>query len=166
MSAKPLSSKPHLHLSNQLCLSLYSTSNAVIRAYRPLLQAMDLTYPQYLVMLALWQEDGLAVKHICERTRLETGTVTPLLKRLEQKGLIVRAHSDLDERQKVISLTPAGQSLLKQADAVPGQLGCLTGMDAQTVLQLRAEIETLYQKVLQAIELQKSLDPNAELEQE
>lgn len=157
-----MTSKPHLHLSNQLCLSLYSASNAIIRAYRPLLQAMDLTYPQYLVMLALWQEDSLAVKHICERTRLETGTVTPLLKRLEQKGLIVRAHSDLDERQKVISLTPAGQAMLDQAELVPSQLGCLTGMDVRSALHLRSEIEALYQKVLQAIEQQKSPDAASE----
>lgn len=157
-----MSSKPHLHLSNQLCLSLYSTSNAVIRAYRPLLQAMDLTYPQYLVMLALWQEDALAVKHICERTRLETGTVTPLLKRLEQKGLIVRAHSELDERQKVISLTETGKAMVNQAEAVPGQLGCLTGMEVKTALQLRAEIESLYRQVMHAIEHQKSPDTDGD----
>lgn len=78
-----MSSPSHLHLRNQICLALYSAGNALSRAYRPLLEPLDLTYPQYLVMLALWEEDRVSVTAICERTRLDTGTVTPLLKRLE-----------------------------------------------------------------------------------
>ncbi len=159
-----MSSPPHLHLRNQLCLSLYSASNAFIRAYRPLLHSLDLTYPQYLVMLALWERDQLAVKDICEQTRLETGTVTPLLKRMEQKGLVTRSVSEEDERQKVIALTPKGHSLQQEAAQIPYRLGCMMGVDAPTVVALRKDIEQLYARLMQAIESGRKSCGEGELE--
>src|SRR5512138_1029058 len=104
-----------LMLDNQVCHSLYSAANAVVRAYRPLLEPLGLTYPQYLVMLCLWEQDGVSIVHLSRRTRLDSGTLTPLLKRLEAKGLLVRAQAPDDERQKVIGLTPAGRKLRRAA---------------------------------------------------
>ena len=108
-----------LKLDNQLCFALYSTSLAMTRLYKPLLEALDLTYPQYLAMLVLWEEDGLSVSEIGERLFLDSGTLTPLLKRLETAGLIRRTRSADDERQVLITLTPPGRALRDTARSVP-----------------------------------------------
>jgi Transcriptional regulators len=108
-----------LLLDNQLCFALYSASNAIVRAYRPLLDQLDLTYPQYLVMLVLWQQDGVSVKQLGEQLFLDSGTLTPLLKRLEAKGLVRREHSEQDERVRVLTLTEQGKELKKQAADIP-----------------------------------------------
>ena len=131
----------------QICRSLYSASNALIRAYRPLLEPLDLTYPQYLVMLALWEKDAVSVTRICERTRLETGTVTPLLKRLEAKGLIARERSKTDERGRVISLTRKGQAMKSKAQSVPMQMACMELLTPEEGLELQRLAETLYRKL-------------------
>ena len=131
----------------QICRSLYSASNALIRAYRPLLEPLDLTYPQYLVMLALWEKDAVSVTRICERTRLETGTVTPLLKRLEAKGLIARERSKTDERGRVISLTRKGQAMKSKARSVPMQMACMELLTPEEGLELQRLAETLYRKL-------------------
>lgn len=141
-------SPPHLHLRNQVCLSLYSAVNALTRAYRPYLDPLGLTYPQYLVMLALWEEDGLSVGDICSRTRLETGTVTPLLKRLAAKGLLVRGRSDADERRRVIELTPEGRAMQAAANEVPYRMACLDALTPEEATQLKALAETLFTKLL------------------
>ena len=108
-----------LQLSQQLCFALYSTTHAFNRAYKPLLAPLDLTYPQYLVMLVLWERDGVPVKDIGERLLLDSGTLTPLLKRLEAAELVRRTRSTEDERQVLIALTSRGEALREKARAVP-----------------------------------------------
>lgn len=136
---------PQLKLTNQICHALYSATNALIRAYRPLLEPLDLTYPQYLVMLALWEEDGVPIRDLVNHTRLDSGTLTPILKRLEQKGLLIRGRADTDERRKTITLTDTGLALRVRASGVPAALVCQTDMTAEQALELKALAETLYQ---------------------
>ena len=118
MARKPAADLPLL-LSNQLCFAVYSTAHAFNRAYKPLLERLGLTYPQYLVMLVLWEADGVPVKDIGERLLLDSGTLTPLLKRLEAAELVKRSRSTEDERQVLIALTSKGQALREKAKAVP-----------------------------------------------
>lgn len=108
-----------LQLDKQLCFALYSTSLAMTKLYKPLLSALDLTYPQYLVMLALWEQDGLSVSDLGQRLFLDSGTLTPLLKRMEQAGLLERSRSATDERRVQVTLTPQGLALKARAAAVP-----------------------------------------------
>jgi DNA-binding MarR family transcriptional regulator len=108
-----------LLLGNQLCFAIYSTAHAFNRVYKPLLKRLGLTYPQYLVMLVLWERDDLPVKDIGERLFLDSGTLTPLLKRLEAAELIKRTRGTEDERQVLIALTSRGQALREKARAVP-----------------------------------------------
>ncbi|MFZ2259652.1 MAG: MarR family transcriptional regulator [Luteococcus japonicus] len=115
-------SHPQLELERQLCFSLYRASRAVTRAYRPLLDELGLTYPQYLVMLVLWQRDEPAgVGEIGEQLGLDSGTLTPLLRRLEQGGLVIRARGK-DERRREVSLTEAGRELRERAATVPARM--------------------------------------------
>ncbi|WP_274542956.1 MarR family winged helix-turn-helix transcriptional regulator [Rothia uropygialis] len=118
-------SKSPLALDNQLCFSLYRASHAMVRAYRPLLDELGLTYPQYLVMLALWQSndsqsnDSQSVGQIGQLLGLDSGTLTPVLRRLEQRGLVVRRRDPHDERRRLIVLTDRGQELQRPAEDVP-----------------------------------------------
>jgi DNA-binding MarR family transcriptional regulator len=105
-------------LNDMLCFTVYSTAHAFNRVYKPLLDALGLTYPQYLVMLGLWERDGVTVKQIGEQLHLDSGTLTPLLKRLESAGLVRRARDAADERQVRISLTPKGTALREKARTV------------------------------------------------
>ena len=105
-------------LNDMLCFTVYSTAHAFNRVYKPLLDALKLTYPQYLVMLGLWERDGVTVKQIGEQLHLDSGTLTPLLKRLESAGLVRRARDAADERQVRISLTPKGTALREKARTV------------------------------------------------
>src|SRR3954449_1909081 len=116
--AKPAGDLP-LMLSSQLCFAIYSTAHAFNRVYKPLLDKLGLTYPQYLVMLVLWERDGVPLKDIGERLFLDSGTLTPLLKRLEAAELIKRTRSTEDERQVLIALTAKGHALRERARAVP-----------------------------------------------
>ncbi|MFM4721175.1 MarR family winged helix-turn-helix transcriptional regulator [Aeromonas bivalvium] len=104
-------------LKKQVCFALYSAANAVMRAYRPLLDRLDLTYTQYLVMLSLWAEDGVSLKQIGQDTGLDAGTLTPIVKRLESKGWLTRTVSTEDERQKCVVLTDAGRALQAEVRA-------------------------------------------------
>ena len=116
----PLSPSPAtLQLDNQVCFALYSASLAMTKLYKPLLDAIGLTYPQYLVMLVLWERDGLTVSELGERLFLDSGTLTPLLKRLEAQGHIARLRDVQDERRVRISLTPAGRALREGAERIP-----------------------------------------------
>lgn len=108
-----------LLLGNQLCFAVYSTAHAFNRVYKPLLDRLGLTYPQYLVMLVLWERDGMSVKEIGERLFLDSGTLTPLLKRLEAAELVKRTRSTADERHVLIDLTSKGQALREKARTVP-----------------------------------------------
>lgn len=128
-------------LDQQLCFTLYAASRLMVQAYQPFLERLGLTYPQYLVMLVLWEQDGLAVKQLGERLLLDSGTLTPLLKRLAALGHVIRQRSDVDERQVVIELTEAGRALRQQAvimrQQMQSQFGpMLDGVDAlQTPLK-------------------------------
>src|SRR5437660_5158483 len=116
MARKPAADWP-LMLDNQICFAVYSTAHAFNRVYKPLLDRLGLTYPQYLVMLVLWERDGVAVKDIGERLFLDSGTLTPLLKRLEVAGFVKRTRSTQDERQVMSALTSQGQALQEKARA-------------------------------------------------
>lgn len=120
-----------LRLDDQLCFSLYAASRAVTSAYTPLLAPLGLTYPQYLVMLVLWEGDGLSVKALGERLVLDSGTLTPLLKRLEAQGLVQRRRSTQDERVVELFLTAAGSNLRERAATIPEQLLCLFAPGAE-----------------------------------
>lgn len=119
MAHKPAATAAQLLLDHQLCFAVYSTAHAFNRVYKPLLDRLGLTYPQYLVMLVLWERDDVPVKQIGQRLFLDSGTLTPLLKRLEAAGLIKRTRSKDDERQVLIALTPRGQALRDKAKTLP-----------------------------------------------
>ena len=129
-----------LALDSQFCFALYSASLAMTKTYKPLLEKLGLTYPQYLVMLVLWQEDGLLVKTIGEKLFLDSGTLTPLLKRLEASGFIVRARDLEDERQVRITLTREGRALKRRAHDIPQQVLCASGQSEQALASLRAQL--------------------------
>lgn len=128
---------PQLLLDNQICFPLYSAANAVVRAYRPLLQQLDLTYLQYIVLMVLWEESSLNVKTLGERLGLDSGTLTPLLKRLEIKGLVERRRDEADERARIITATRAGMNLREQAREIPQALACTIGLPAAKGTQLK-----------------------------
>lgn len=129
-----------LALENQFCFALYSTSLALTKAYKPLLEQLGLTYPQYLVMLVLWQHDEQLVKDIGARLHLDSGTLTPLLKRLEQAGLIRRQRNPADERSVQVCLSDAGRALRSQAGQIPLQILCASGQSAATLGSLREQL--------------------------
>lgn len=108
-----------LKLGNQLCFRLYTLTRLITQAYRPLLEPLGLTYPQYLVMLVLWEQDNLTVGDICHRLRLDTNTLTPLLQRMEREGLVVRKRGLVDGRQTIVTLTKKGKRLEERAASVP-----------------------------------------------
>ena len=126
-----------LLLSEQICFPLYSVANSVTRAYRPLLESLDLTYSQYLVMMLLWEKDGASVKDLGSRLHLDSGTLTPLLKRLEAKGFVARGRSEEDERVRVLNLTDQGRALKEQAKSVPSNMLCKINLDADELISLR-----------------------------
>lgn len=130
-------------LSKQLCFAIYSASHAFTRAYRILLEPLGLTYPQYLVMLVLWDRDGMRVKEIGSELFLDSGTLTPLLKRLEGLGYVRRVRDTTDERQVSILLTSAGQALREKAAAVPNDLICMTQLDLESHNELAERISRL-----------------------
>lgn len=132
-----------LALSNQLCFAVYSTALAFNGVYKPLLDPLNLTYPQYLVMLVLWERDDVPVKDIGQLLHLDSGTLTPLLKRLEAAGLVSRQRSARDERQVRITLTDAGRALRERAKAVPQGIFAACGLSTPTLLQLKDELIAL-----------------------
>ncbi|MEZ8319397.1 MarR family winged helix-turn-helix transcriptional regulator [Vibrio splendidus] len=133
----------YLKLDNQVCFALYSASNAMSRAYQPLLKALDLTYLQYIVMMVLWEAKEINVKALGAKTHLDSGTLTPLLKRLEVKGYVLRTRSIEDERVRVITLTPSGVELKEQAQTVPVEMLCLSQMNEDELKSLKAQCEQL-----------------------
>jgi MarR family transcriptional regulator, organic hydroperoxide resistance regulator len=145
MPLKALDSTPNpaLMLDNQLCFALYSTSLAMTKLYKPLLDALGLTYPQYLVMLVLWERDGLTVSALGERLYLDSGTLTPLLKRMETAGWLVRQRSQDDERRVEVHLTPDGRALKTQAARIPGCVVEATGCPIPDLMALTQQVQTL-----------------------
>ena len=132
-----------LALDNQFCFALYSASLAMTKAYKPFLDKVGLTYPQYLVMLVLWQQDDVLVKTIGERLFLDSGTLTPLLKRLEAAQLIKRTRSKEDERQVLIALTAQGQALKEKARAVPMSILEASACSVGELIAMKDEIVAL-----------------------
>lgn len=126
-----------LKLENQLCFPLYALSKEITRQYTPFLAALDLTYPQYLVMLVLWEHDAQTVNQIGAKLHLDSGTLTPLLKRLQTKNLITRERSQADERTVLISLTDLGKNLAHQACSIPQQMVNCLNLNATEVAVLR-----------------------------
>jgi len=140
-----------LLLGNQLCFAIYSTAHAFNRFYKPLLDRLGLTYPQYLVMLVLWERDGLPVKDIGERLFLDSGTLTPLLKRLEAAGLIKRTRSTEDERQVLIALTSQGQSLREKARTVPQAMLAASACSVSELSAMKNELIALRDRLNAAL---------------
>lgn len=141
-----------LALDDQLCFKLYAASRAVIRGYKPLLEPLGLTYPQYLVMLVLWEwqqqpPEQPTVKALGERLALDSGTLTPLLKRLEQMQFVQRQRSARDEREVHLSLSPAGSALREQVGPLKTRLLCDSGFDLQQLTQLRAGLDQLLEQI-------------------
>ena len=134
---------PALSLDNHLCFALYSASRAMTAAYRPILTELNLTYPQYLVLLALWEESPATVGRLGERLQLDSGTLSPLLKRLEANGFIRRERSATDERLVDVTLTPAGRRLESKAQCIPEQLFSSTGMTERAAADLRDAVRHL-----------------------
>lgn len=123
-----------LLLDNQVCFALHSTSLLMTKVYKPLLQALGLTYPQYLAMMVLWEKDGLTVGEISTRLLTDPGSLTPLLKRLEAEGLLSRTRSREDERVVIVELTEQGRALRDKAQGIPQ---CILGASGQTLEQLK-----------------------------
>ncbi|SHH18607.1 MarR family winged helix-turn-helix transcriptional regulator [Massilia sp. CF038] len=129
-----------LALDNQFCFALYSASHAMTKTYKPMLDRLGLTYPQYLVMLVLWEQDAILVKEIGARLFLDSGTLTPLLKRLEANGLVSRNRDPHDERQVRIVLSPHGRALRKAALEIPPQVLCASGQEVAALGRMRSEL--------------------------
>lgn len=129
-----------LHLSDMVCFAIYSTANALTRAYQPILSKVDLTYPQFLVMMVLWEKDDQAVSEIGAKLNLDSGTLTPLLKRLEAAGRIARRRNPEDERQVRITLTDEGRALRQQAEAIPDRVLCALGEPLDDLQDLRTRL--------------------------
>ncbi|ALM73492.1 TPA: MarR family transcriptional regulator [Vibrio vulnificus] len=140
-------SEAQLLLENQICFPLYSAANAVIRAYRPLLEALDLTYSQYLVLLVLWQQNGINVKDLGAKLHLDSGTLTPLLKRLEAKGIVERRRGQTDERVRELFLTEAGRALKQQAQQVPQNMLCRIDLSIDELVTLKSLCEKVLEKL-------------------
>ena len=132
-----------LALGDQLCFALYSASRAMSKVYRPLLDPLGLTYPQYLVMLVLWEGDGLKVSEIGERLYLDSATLTPLLKRLQSAGLVTRTRASTDERRVLIALTSAGRALKARAARLPGSILRAAACTVYDQAAIQAQLESL-----------------------
>ena len=137
-----------LELDNQLCFALYSTSLAMTKVYKPLLDALGLTYPQYLVMLVLWEQDGLMVSELGERLYLDSGTLTPLLKRMELSGLISRIRAVEDERRVHITLTASGRKLKTKATRIPGCILTASQCSIPELIALTQQVQALRKRLV------------------
>lgn len=133
----------YLSLDNQVCFALYSASNAMGRAYQPLLKTLDLTYLQYIVMMVLWEEQSINVKQLGRRIHLDSGTLTPLLKRLETKGYVSRTRSQEDERIRIISVTEMGTELREKAKTIPVEMMGMSKMNIEELIKLKSDCEKL-----------------------
>jgi DNA-binding MarR family transcriptional regulator len=127
-------------LEDQLCFLLYASSREMTKKYKPLLDKLEVTYPQYLVLLLLWEQDTLTVKKLGELLALDSGTLTPMLKRMEQNGLIVRERSTEDERSVMIKLTEKGLGLQEDACFIPNRISAMSGEDKKVVEDLKASL--------------------------
>ncbi|UUZ65078.1 MarR family transcriptional regulator [Polaromonas sp. P1(28)-13] len=148
MPNKTATADAMLQLDNQLCFALYSTSLAMTKLYKPLLDELGLTYPQYLAMLVLWEQDGLMVSELGERLYLDSGTLTPLLKRLEASGFISRIRALEDERRVHITLTAAGRKLKAKAAKIPGCILRASQCSIPELVALTQQVQALRQRLV------------------
>ena len=132
-----------LKLENQICFPLYAASREVVKRYSPYLEKLDLTYTQYITMMVLWEHGSITVKDAGQLLYLDSGTLTPLFKKLEEKGLVVRARSKTDERNLIVSLTEKGEALKDQALSIPEQLTSCIPMEHSDATQLYSLLHTL-----------------------
>jgi len=149
-----------LKLENQLCFAVYAFSREITKIYRPYLEPLGLTYTQYLVMIVLWEKDGISLKELGSKLNLDSGTLTPLLKKLEVDGNILRARDKKDERNLIIHLTEKGRQMLKEAEAVPSNIACNLPIGLDEIVSLRDKIKTILTEIekvekLKAIEIKK-----------
>lgn len=147
-TAKSVAAAPQT-LDSQLCFALYSANLALNKVYRKLLKPFDLTYPQYIVMLVLWEKDTVTVSEIGERLYLDSATLTPLLKRLEGAGLITRTRAAEDERQVIIALTDKGRALKAKAKVIPEGLFCAMDCPLEEVIETKGRLESLRHSLMQ-----------------
>lgn len=136
-----------LLLDNQLCYALYAAAHRMTKSYRPLLERLGLTYPQYLVLLVLWEQDGVTVSEIGRRLRLDSGTLTPVLKRLEVAGMLRRTRRQSDEREVEIALTPRGRDLRADAVAVRESVMCQLEMSEPDIRNLRRDLNLVIDRL-------------------
>ena len=141
------STAPWLGLDQHLCFALYATSLAMTKLYKPVLEPLGLTYPQYLVMLVLWEQDGITVSQLGDRLALDSGTLTPLLKRLESADLVQRLRDAADERRVLLRLTSAGRALKAPAAAVPKALAEASGCTLDELVDLKTKLQALRQRL-------------------
>lgn len=139
----PQADAERLKLSNQLCFATYAAAHAFGRLYKPMLDRLGLTYPQYLVLLVLWERDGLMVKEVGQQLHLDSGTITPILKRLEAAGMLMRIRDREDERQVRITLTAKGRALRAEAAGINTQVACAIGLPAEELAALKGQIARL-----------------------
>jgi DNA-binding MarR family transcriptional regulator len=134
-------------LENQICFPLYVIAKEITGLYRPFLDELDITYPQYLVMMVLWENDGLTVSHIGDKLFLDSGTLTPLLKRLEAKGFIVRKRNKEDERVVEAFLSESGRELQQKACEIPGKILEKIDVEPEDLVQLKENIQKIVSKI-------------------
>lgn len=132
-----------LKLENQLCFAVYAFSREITKIYRPLLEPLGLTYTQYLVMIVLWEKDGISLKELGSKLRLDSGTLTPLLKKLENDGNIERTRDKRDERNLIIYLSEKGKELMKEPEKVPNNIACSLPMDIDGIVGLREQLKLI-----------------------
>jgi DNA-binding MarR family transcriptional regulator len=140
-----------LKLSNQICFPVYAASRLIIREYQPYLDKMGITYPQYLVLMVLWENDGVSVNDIAQKLILNTNTITPLLKRMEQQGIISRNRSELDERKVIVRLTTMGREMQLEAASIPEKLVeniNLTSMSLDELMGLKGTLDKLIELLI------------------
>jgi DNA-binding MarR family transcriptional regulator len=154
MSSEPQSPEPltQLQLENQMCFPLYASSRLITRLYQEYLAPLGLTYPQYIVMMILWERAPCSIKVIGDKALLNTNTLTPLLKRLEQQGYIHRQRADSDERMVLVHLSDAGVALRQQCSEIPGQLLAKLGVAPESLMSLKALLDEILPKLCQNIE--------------
>jgi len=134
-----------LLLDNQLCFALYAASREIIRRYRPLLEPLGLTYTQYVVLLALWEHDDVTLHRLGERLHLDSGTLTPLLKKMEGQGWLTRRRDPEDERAVRVTLTPGGAALREMAAGIPSAMACSLALDRRELAGLHKGLSNLLQ---------------------
>ena len=149
--------KDSLKLDNQFCFAVYALSREITKIYRPFLEKLGLTYTQYLVMIVLWEKDGIALKELGKSLNLDSGTLTPLLKKLEIEGLILRKRDYKDERNLIIHLTEKGQALLEKAEEVPAKMRCLLPMEDMEINGLREKLNFILRDMKERENAEKQL---------